>query len=55
MSLAHLICCTGTGKSLSFEERYAFSQKKLQMEQIEYFYQRDAKSIPLSEVLAMVG
>ena len=55
MSLAHFICCTGTGESLPFEEGYSYFQKHLQTERIEYFYQCGAKHIPLEEVLSVAG
>lgn len=55
MSLAHFLCCTGTGRNLSFKEGYAFFKKQLQVEQIEYFYQCGARHVPLEDVLALVG
>lgn len=55
MSLAHFICCIGTGENLPFEEGYACFQKHLLSERIEYFYQCGAKHIPLEEVLSVAG
>lgn len=55
MSLAHFICCTGTGESLPFEEGYVCFRKYLQIERIEYFYLCGAKHIPLDKVLLVAG
>ena len=55
MSLAHLICCTGTGKKLPFEEGYAFFQKQIQIERIEYYYKCGARHVPMDDVLTLVG
>lgn len=55
MSLAHLLCCTGTEVTASFEKGYEFFQKQLQKERIEYFYQCGVRQVPLEEVFALVG
>lgn len=55
MSLAHFLCCTGTGKVCPFEDGYCFSQQKIQEERIEYLYQCGVRRIPLEEVLALVA
>lgn len=55
MSLAHLLCCTGTGRILSFKEGYAFFENQLQAERIEYLYLCGARHIPLKDVLALAG
>ena len=53
MSLAHFLCCTGTGNTVSFEDGYAFFQTE--RERITYFYQCGANHIPLKDVLDFVG
>lgn len=55
MSLAHFICCTGTGNTVSFEDGYAFFQAETERERITYFYQCGANHIPLKDVLDFVG
>ena len=55
MSLAHFICCTGSGQNVSFAKGYAFFQKELQVERVTYLYQCGAKHIPLEDILALVG
>lgn len=55
MSLAHFLCCTGTGKNGSFKEGYAFFQRQILIEKITYIYQCGAAQFPLNDVLALVG
>ena len=55
MSLAHLMCCTGTGQLCSFEEGYDFFKKAICYEQIEYIYSCGAHHIPLEEVLSFAA
>lgn len=55
MSLAHLICCVGTGEKRSFEKGYAFFKKQIQTERIEYIYQSGARHAPLEELLVLAG
>lgn len=55
MSLAHFICCTGTGKNLPFEEGYALFQKQMKVEQITFWYQCGKKQVPFETVLALAG
>lgn len=55
MSLAHLLCCTGTGRILTFQEGYTVFQRQLQLERVEYLYQCGARHVPLEAVLAMAG
>lgn len=53
MSLAHFICCTGSGQNVPFAKGYAFFQKELQVERVTYLYQCGAKHIPLEDILAL--
>ena len=55
MSLAHLICCIGTGEKRSFEKGYAIFKKQLQEERIRYIYQCGANHAPVEELLALIG
>lgn len=55
MSLAHLICCTGTENILPFEEGYTFFQNQILEERIAFVYQCGAKHTPFEDVLALVG
>lgn len=55
MSLAHLLCCTGTGKVEPFEKGYAFFQRKMKEEQVTFLYQCGKRQVPLETVLALVG
>jgi len=55
MSLAHFLCCIGTGKKLFFEDGYAFFQTEIERERITYLYQCGANHVPLKDVLALVG
>ena len=55
MSLAHFLCCTGTGKNGSFKEGYAFFQREILIEKITYIYQCGSAQFPLNDVLALVG
>lgn len=55
MSLAHFLCCTGTGRNSSFKEGYAFFQKEILKEKITYIYQCGSTQVPLDNILALVG
>lgn len=55
MSLAHFLCCTGTGKNGSFTEGYAFFQREILIERITYIYQCGSTRIPLDNVLDLIG
>lgn len=55
MSLAHFICCTGTGKSLPLHEGYSEIQALLYRERICYIYQCGAMREPLGDLLALVA
>lgn len=55
MSLAHLIACTGCGKTMPFEDGYAFIHSRIQEERLHYIYQCGVKRIHFEEVLAMVA
>ncbi len=55
MSLAHLICCTGTGKCLAFEKGYAIFQKQHRAEKIEYIYQCGVRNASLEDLLTLAG
>ena len=55
MSLAHLMCCTGTGQVCPFEEGYAFFQKAIRAEQVEYIYSCGVHHVPLENVLTLVA
>ena len=39
MSLAHLIACTGCGKTMPFEDGYAYIQNQIQKERLHFIYQ----------------
>lgn len=54
-TIAHFLCCTGTGKNSSFKEGYAFLQREILIEKITYIYQCGSTQIPLDDVLALVG
>lgn len=55
MSVAHFICCTGTGKSVSFHEGYATIQKQLLIERVAFIYNCGAAKMPWHSVLALVA
>ena len=55
MSLAHLICCTRNNQVSSFEEGYAFFQKAIRSEQVEYIYSCGVHHVPLDKVLSFVA
>ncbi len=55
MSLAHFLCCTGTGKACPFEDGYSFFRQKIQEERVEYLYQCGVRHIPLEDVLALIA
>ncbi|MBP5718207.1 MAG: transposase [Abditibacteriota bacterium] len=53
MSLAHFICCTGTGSVLSFEDGYRFFQNAIIKERVEFIYRCAIAHVPLGDVLAV--
>ena len=55
MSLAHLIACTGCGKTMSFEEGYAYIYSHIQEERLRFIYQCGARHVLFEEVLALVA
>lgn len=55
MSLAHLIACTGSGESKSFEDGYTWFHNRIQEERIGYIYQCGVKRVLFSDVLASVA
>ena len=55
MSLAHFICCTGSGKMLSFEDGFSFFQNAIYRERVEYIYRCGIAHLPLEDVLASLA
>ena len=55
MSLAHFLCCVGTGQALSFEDGYAHFQRELRKERAEFIYRCGYARLPLEDVLALVA
>ena len=55
MSMAHLICCFGTGQTLSFQDGFSRLQKALAVERITYIYQCGVSRVPLENVLAFAA
>ena len=55
MSLAHFLCCMGTGQILSFEDGYTFFQRQLLRERTEFIYRCGCAHLPLEDVLALVA
>ena len=55
MSLAHLIACTGCGKTMPFEDGYAYIQNQIQKERLHFIYQCGARNILFDEVLALAA
>ena len=55
LSVAHLMCCTGSEKAQTFEDGYTFFQNSIRFEQIEYIYSCGVRHIPLDEVLSLVA
>jgi len=55
MSLAHYICCFGTGSFVPFQVGFAALQTALQKERITYIYQYGAAREPLVNLLALVA
>lgn len=55
MSLAHFLCCVGTGQTLSFEDGYHYFQKELIKERVEYIYRCGYARLPLEDVLSLVA
>ena len=55
MSLAHFICCMGTGKPLSLQEGFSAIQTQLQRERICYIYQCGVDREPLDRLLTSIA
>ena len=55
MSLAHFICCTGTGNVLPLQEGFSAIQTQLCWEQIRFIYQCGVSREPLANLLALVA
>lgn len=55
MSLAHLICCVGTGQTLPFQDGFVSLQRALTVERISFIYQCGVSRIPLEDVLAFAA
>ena len=55
MSLAHFLCCVGTGQVLSFEDGYAHFQSQLRRERAEFIYRCGYAHIPFEDVLSLVA
>ena len=55
MSLAHFLCCVGTDQILTFEDGYAFFQKRLLRERIEFIYRCGYAHLPVEDVLTLVA
>ena len=55
MSLAHFICCTGTGKLLPLHEGYLAIQAQIYKERICYIYRCGVEREPLGGLLALVA
>lgn len=55
MSTAHLICCTGTGQLLPFQDGFLAMQKTITTERISYIYHCGASRVPLDYVLTFAA
>lgn len=55
MSLSHFIASTGCGKTMSFEDGYAFICNRIQTERISYIYQCGTKHVRFEDVLTLVA
>ena len=55
MSLAHFICCVGSGQALPFEDGYSHFQRELTRERAEYIYRCGYARLPLEDVLALIA
>ncbi len=55
MSLAHYVCCLGTGAFVSFHVGLAAFQSALLRERITYIYLCGATRLPLDNLLALVA
>ena len=53
MSLAYLICCLESER-MSFTDGYAFFQKAIQTERVEFIYHCAQNQIPLDKVVALL-
>ena len=55
MSLAHLVCCMGTGTPLPLQDGFSAIQLQLRKERIAYIYHCGVSREPLSNLLALVA
>lgn len=55
MSLAHLIACTGCGRTMSFEDGYTYIHSQIQEERIRFIYQCGARHILFEEVMTLIA
>ena len=55
MSLAHFLCCVGTGKVLSFEDGYTHFQQEVLRERVEFIYRCGYAHLPWEDVLVLVA
>jgi hypothetical protein len=55
MSLVHIICCTGTGRYMTFSEGYSFFQRELHKERVTFIYQCGSTNVPLNDVLDFIA
>lgn len=55
MSLAHFICCMGTGKPLPLQEGFSAIQAQLCREQIRFIYQCGVSREPLANLLSLAA
>ena len=53
MSLAYLLCCLESGRT-SFEDGYAFFQKAIQTERVEFIYRCAQNQIPMEKVVSLL-
>ena len=55
MSLAHLIAYTGCGKTMSFEDGYAYIYSHIRKERLRFIYPCGARHVLFEEILALVA
>ena len=55
MSLAHLICCTGTGTPVPLQDGFSAIQLQLRRERIRYIYQCGVAREPLERLLSLAS
>ena len=55
MSLAHLIACTGCGRTMSFEDGYTYIYSHIQEERLRFIYQCGERHVLFEEVMALVA